>query len=152
MEFDHEIADIHHYYLPKADSDEIKPLTDIKWYEADEILKFKGDNRFGQAFVFDERTPDILAVAAIDKNCIMGIASATEDSKTMWQIGVDVLQKYRGKGIASNLVGLLKQEILKRGKVPFYGTIESHLNSQNVAIKAGFSPAFAELYSKNKED
>ena len=152
MEFGHEIADIHHYYIPKVGMPEIVPITNIKWYEQEDILQFKDDNRFGQAFVFDERTPDVLAIAAFDNDCIIGMASATEDSETMWQIGIDVVPQYRGRGIASNLVGLLKQEVMKRGKVPFYGTVESHLNSQNVAIKAGFVPTWAELYSKVKED
>lgn len=36
---------------------------------------------------------------------------------------------------------------MKRGKVPFYGTVESHINSQNIAVNAGFFPAWAELHS-----
>jgi GNAT superfamily N-acetyltransferase len=70
----------------------------------------------------------------------------------MWQIGIDVLPKYRSCGIGKNLVILLKNEILKRGKIPFYGTVESHFHSQNIAVSAGFFPAWAELYSKAKED
>ena len=81
---------------------------------------------------------------------IIGMAGASADSETMWQIGIDVLPEYRGRGIGTNLVTLLKNEVLKRGKIPFYGTVESHLNSQNIAISAGFFPAWAELYSKIK--
>ncbi|GAB6168316.1 hypothetical protein JCM1393_07760 [Clostridium carnis] len=150
QEFGHEIADVHHYYLPNPDiSSKIKVLN-VRWYEKEEIIKFKGDNRFEEAFAFNEASPDILAVAAFDKNEIMGIAGASEDSKTMWQIGIDVLPKYRGKGIGTSLVTLLKNEILKRGKVPFYGTVESHFHSQNIALNSGFFPAWAELYSKRK--
>lgn len=71
--------------------------------------------------------------------------------KTIWQIGIDVLPEYRGKGVGTNLVGLLKNEILKRGKIPFYGIVESHIHSQNIAVNAGFSPAWAELHSKAKK-
>ena len=53
------------------------------------------------------------------------------------------------KGIGTTLVKLLKNEILKRGKIPFYGTAESHFHSQNIAINSGFFPAWAELYSKS---
>jgi predicted GNAT family acetyltransferase len=60
----------------------------------------------------------------------MGMAGASEDSKTLYQIGINVLPKYRGKGIGTNLVALLKQELLKRGKVPFYGTSVSHIISK----------------------
>lgn len=80
----------------------------------------------------------------------MGMAGASADSKTMWQIGINVLPEYRGRGIGTNLVTLLKNEILNRGKIPFYGTVGSHFHSQNIAINAGFFPAWAELYSKSK--
>ena len=147
-EFGHGIADIHHYYLPKPNVEEIKPITDIKWYEYEEILQFKEDDRFTEAFLFDENNPDMLAVAAVEGNKIMGMAGASSDGETMWQMGIDVLPEYRGRGIGTNLVALLKAEILKRGKIPFYGTVESHIYSQNIAINAGFFPAWAELYSK----
>ena len=43
------------------------------------------------------------------------------------------------------LVGLLKNEILKRGILPYYGTSLSHIASQRVALGAGFAPAWVEL-------
>lgn len=152
QEFGHEIADIHHYYLPNPNVSCIGPITSVKWYESEDILQFENDDRFGEAFAFDKNHADVLAVAAFDGNNIMGMAGASADSKTMWQIGIDVLHEYRGRGIGTNLVALLKNEILKRGKVPFYGTVESHIHSQNTAVSAGFFPAWAELYSKTKED
>lgn len=151
-EFGHEIADIHHYYLPNADGTWIEPISSVKWYETEDILQFENDDRFGEAFAFDENHPDILAVAAFDGDNIMGMAGASADSKIMWQIGIDVLPEYRGRGIGTNLVILLKNEILKRGKIPFYGTVDSHFHSQNIAVSAGFFPIWAELYSKIKED
>ena len=115
-------------------------------------MQFKKDDRFEEAFAFDKNHPDVLAVAAFDGDNIMGIAGASADSKTMWQIGIDVLHEYRGRGIGTNLVTLLKNEILKRGKIPFYGTVESHIHSQNIAVNAGFFPAWAELYSVAKKE
>jgi GNAT superfamily N-acetyltransferase len=129
QEFGHEIADIHHYYLPNPHVPSLEPITNVKWYESEEILQFENDDRFGEAFVFDEKHPDVLAVAAYDGDNIMGMAGASADSKTMWQIGIDVLPEYRGRCIGTNLITLLKNEILKRGKIPFYGTVESHFHS-----------------------
>lgn len=151
QEFGHEIADVHHYYLPNPNMLRVEPISDVKWYEAEDIEQFRGDNRFGEAFAFKNSHPDVLAVAALDGDNIMGMAGASEDSNTMWQIGIDVLPEYRGKGIATNLVTLLKDEILKRGKVPFYGTAESHIHSQNTAANSGFFPAWAELYSEPRK-
>ncbi len=149
-EFGHEIADVHHYYLPNPILQTIKPQVDIKWYEYEDIMQFKNDDRFSEAFAFDDNHPDMLAVAALEGDYIMGMAGASADSKTMWQIGIDVLTEYRSRGIAKQLVSLLSQEILKRGIVPFYGTVESHIYSQNIAINAGFFPAWAEIYSKTR--
>lgn len=151
QEFGHEIADAHHYYLPNPNVPEIKPMNDIKWYGYEQILQFEDDDRFQEAFAFDKDCPDMLGVAALEGNNIIGMAGASADGENIWQIGIDVLPEYRGRGIGANLVGLLKNEVLKRGKVPFYGTVESHIYSQNVAVNAGFFPAWAELYSKGKK-
>ncbi len=147
-EFGHEIVDIHHYYLPNPNITSIDPIINVKWYEYEEIFQFKNDKRFQEALAFDKNNPDMLAVATFDGDKIMGMAGASADSKNMWQIGIDVLPEYRSKGIGRSLVALLKNEILRRGKVPFYSTSGSHFHSQNIAINSGFFPIWAELYSK----
>lgn len=151
-EFGHEIADIHQYYLPNPDMQILEPNISVKWYEAQEISQFQDDDRFGEAFACDENHPDMIGVAAFDGDNIMGMAGASADSETMWQIGIDVLPEYRGRGIGTKLTILLKNEILKRGKIPFYGTVQSHFHSQNIAINAGFFPVWAELYSEPMEE
>lgn len=148
MEAGHEIADVHHYYLPKGDMEEVQLITEVRWFEQEEILQFKDDDRFDEAFAFDEKHPDMLAVAALEGDEIVGMAGASCDGEILWQIGINVVPEYRGKGIGTNLVVLLKNELLRRGKVPFYSTIESNIYSQNIAIKAGFYPVWAELYSR----
>ena len=145
-EFGYEIENTHHYYLPKDESFIGNIDFNLKWYEKDEIYQFKDDDRFDEAFAFDSNYPDVLAVAAVDdEGKILGMAGASEDSKIMWQIGVNVLPEAKGRGVASVIVQSLKNEILKRGKIPFYGTVESHIISQNVALKSGFYPVFAEV-------
>ena len=153
-EFGYEIDKTHHYYLPKDNDEIVSKGYKLKLFEEDEILQFKGDNRFDEAFAYNKNYPDVLAVAAVDDNDnILGMAGASKDSDIMWQIGINVMKEVKGKGIASTIVRALKNEILKRGKVPFYGTIESHIISQKVALKSGFYPVFAEVkFKKVKED
>ncbi|WP_061997086.1 GNAT family N-acetyltransferase [Clostridium sp. ATCC 25772] len=146
----HEIADIHHFYLPLATLEDVEPITDIRWYEQDDIIQFENDDRFDEAFGFDDNHPDVLGIAALNGDEIIGMAGASRDCEDMWQIGINVMEGYRGKGIATNLVSLLKNEIMKRGKIPFYGTIESNIYSQGVAIKSGFIPVWVELSSREK--
>jgi len=49
-------------------------------YEYKDIFQFKDDIRFGEAFVFNENYPDMLAVAALEGDNIMGIAGASADN------------------------------------------------------------------------
>jgi RimJ/RimL family protein N-acetyltransferase len=149
QEYGHEIVNAHHYYVPDPVVRDVKPITELRWYEQEEILQFKDDDRFQEAFIFDKNNPDMLGVAALDGDKIIGMAGTSADSKNLWQIGIDVLPEYSGRGIGTNLVTLLKNEVLKRGKVPFYGTVESHIYSQNIAIYAGFFPAWAEVNSSD---
>lgn len=51
----------------------------------------------------------------------------------------------RGKGIATMLVKLLKNECFRRGAIPFYGTSLSNLGSWHVALGSGFYPAWVEI-------
>jgi len=151
-EFGHEIDETPNFYLPNPAVADVKPLTKIKWFEKDDILQFQDDSRFDQAFAFEDNCPDVLGVAALDGDIIMGMAGASKDCSSLYQIGIDILPEYRGKGIGANLVAILKQELLRRGKVPFYGTSVSHMFSRNIAINTGFFPVWVELYSKKIKD
>ena len=79
---------------------------------------------------------------------LIGLAGCSMDCEDMWQIGVDVLPKYRRKGIASALTSKLALEIIKRGKVPFYCCAWSNLKSVGNALKSGFKPAWVEMTVK----
>lgn len=148
QEFNQQLSDTHHHYIPAENFPAVKHTYDVKWYEQDEIEVFRNDDRFGEALLFDEDTPDMLAVCAMDGNSILGMASATANTPLTWEIGVNVTDEGAGKGIGSYVTALLKEEILKRGILPTYATVESHIKSQKVAFRAGFEPAFYELFSE----
>lgn len=144
--FDEEIADCHHYYIP-YNSAEIKKDIQIKWFEKEELFVFFNNENFKNALEFSSLRPDMLGICSYENGEITGMAAASCDSKTMWQIGINVNENVRGKGIASFLVNTLKEEIIKRGILPFYGTVESHIFSQRIALKCGFSPMWWQAYS-----
>ena len=118
---------------------------EIRRYEGRDILPFEGDERFCDAFGFCETAPDMLGVAAIADGEILGMAGVSADSPLLWQIGINVLPRFEGQGVASALVALIRNEVLARGRLPYYGTSISHLQSQRVALNAGFLPAWFEL-------
>lgn len=69
----------------------------------------------------------------------------------MWQIGIDVLPDYKREGIAAALTSRLADEILKRGRVPFYCAAWSNIASVRNALKSGFRPAWVEMTAKPAE-
>lgn len=149
--FGYELGDARHFYLPTLPAEEAVPLGPVRWYEQAELAQFRGDSTWDEALAFNEYTPDMLAVAALDECGVpVAMAGASRDGARMWQIGIRVLPPYRGRGLGANLTALLKDELLRRDIVPFYSTAESHIASQNVGLSAGFRPAWAYLYAKPK--
>lgn len=121
---------------------------EIQFMDSSELLEIRDPYPFRHALCDSTLMPCAMAAAAIADGKIVGMAGATEDCETMWQIGVDVLPAWRGKGIGSGLVGVLKEKILEKGKIPFYSTSQTHIASMNTALKAGFLPAWTEIFAK----
>ncbi len=137
----------HHMFLPKARMEEVDVPFDMKWFEQGDIQTLYGREEFPNALCdcFKPERPDVLAVGAMHKGQIGGLAGCSADTKLFWQIGIDVLPDWRGKGIASTLVKLLKNEVLRRGAIPFYGTSLSNIGSWKVALGSGFYPMWVEI-------
>lgn len=137
----------HHMFLPDGEYTEPEELgLYIRWYEQDELCQFYGSTEWKNALCsrFIPERPDMLAVTALNGDEILAMAGCSADTEDMWQLGVDVIESCRGKGLGAWLVTLLKNEVIKRGKIPFYGTSLSNLHSWNTALKSGFFPAWVE--------
>lgn len=139
------VGQVHPFYIAAEKTSAPQADFDAVWYARGQIAQFWGDERFAEAFSFLPEAPDVLGVAAVKDGALLGMAGASADSPYLWQIGIDTLPDARGKGVGTALVALLKNEVLARGKLPYYGTALSHIASQRVALKAGFLPAWAEL-------
>lgn len=97
----------------------------------------------------DRKDKDVLALGAYDRGRLVGLAGASADCESMWQIGVDVLPAYRRQGLAAALTSRMALQILARGKVPFYCAAWSNIPSVRNAIKSGFRPAWVELTARS---
>lgn len=140
------IGQAHPFYIAEEKTEaEIKDCG-IRIFTGEELEQFRGDGRFDEAFIFRDHPKDEIGVGAYRNGRILGMAGATGDSRRMWQIGINVMPGEEGRGIGTMLVTVLKNEVLDRGRLPFYGTAMSHIASQKVALKAGFLPAWSELY------
>ena len=144
------IFDTHVFFLPDEYfvEDEMICPYEVRWYNRDNIDEIRDKKRFPHALPGSATQPDVIAAAAFDGNRPVAVAGASEDGRYMWQIGIDVDPEYEHHGLAIYLVTALKNKILDKGYLPYYGTSESHSISQDVAVRSGFIPAWAEVISK----
>ena len=143
----------HHMFMPEPKLIEINTNLKIKWLEQNDITPFYGNENFPNAICdkFKPERPDVLAVVALDGEKIMGMAGCSADTPELWQIGIDVLPEYRGRGVAKTLTTLLRNETFRRGAIPYYGTSLSNLASWKNALACGFKPAWIEAESQPDE-
>ena len=139
------IGHLHPFYVSFAERETSTDGYEIRYYRNEEIEAFRGDARFSRAYSFCPTAPDVIGAAAFADGELLGMAGASADGADLWQIGIDVLPQARGRGIGVMLVSLLRNEILRCGKIPYYGTAVSHTISQNIAIRSGFLSAWTEL-------
>lgn len=148
------MAQTHHMFVPKPEITELRTEWKLRWLEQEDIAPFYGREEFPNALCdrFRPERPDVLAVVALEGETILGMAGCSADTPELWQIGIDVLPPYRGRGIGTALVTLLKNEALRRGKLPYYGTSLSNVYSWRIALASGFIPAWIEAESRETAD
>lgn len=143
------------FFLPDVEKQVlINSNIEVKIFSEDEIPTLYKDDRFHMALGYNcesDKKDVLAAVGYIDGN-IAGVAGASNDCNTMWQIGIDVLPEYRRLGVASTLTKILTDEIIKCGKVPFYCTAWSNIASKCNAVKCGYKTAWVEMTAIDTED
>lgn len=144
-EYGYRISHLHPFYVAFEPTQVVYDRYEVRLLERADIEEFRGDARFTNAFSFQPAAPDEIGISASKDGKILAMAGASGDSPLMWQIGIDVVPEARGLHLGRLLVTLLKNEILKRGRIPYYGTAFSHILSQNIAIDSGFRACWTEL-------
>lgn len=147
-EFGLKVCFMAEYFLP--DMTRLKPLkcpyeTKVLYPEDFKELYIA---KWSNALCKKRKELDMIAVGAYDKGRLIGLAGASADCETMYQIGIDVLPEYRRQGIASAITSQLAMEVFALGKVPFYCAAWSNIKSVRNAIRSGFRPAWVELTAR----
>ncbi|NQW17766.1 MAG: GNAT family N-acetyltransferase [Chloroflexi bacterium] len=78
---------------------------------------------------------------------VIGLATIFADSAQMWQIGLDVVEEHRGKGLGTALTLALARYALESDAVPYYGATAANIPSIRTAISAGLKLAWMEVFS-----
>ena len=83
------------------------------------------------------------------KKPVIGLIALVDEGRdSFWMLPGYMNGIAAAGGIGVMLVSLLRNEILREGKLPFYGAAVSHAISQSIAVRAGFVPAWAELTTR----
>jgi GNAT superfamily N-acetyltransferase len=150
------IRGLYLHFLP--DVKKIKPMSPPNFFSFDlvqreEVVSLFDVTKFNEAIIYDTNLPwqTDLAVLAKQDGEIVGVAGASKTCTKLWQIGIEVLPKYRNLGLASYLVNRLTFEILERGEIPSYDVIASNIASQRVAHRLGYFPAWVSDWQCNFE-
>ena len=91
-----------------------------------------------------------VAAVALHSKEVVGASAAITDSDALWQIGIDVQSKHRGRGLGAVLTSRVASAVLARGKVPFYGSRVDNIASRRTAHSAGFYPSWVAVYTTNE--
>lgn len=142
------ISEIEEFYLLNSrEIQQVNPTFDIEILEGKAIEKLYYDHRFHMAMGYSQESErrDMLAVVAYENGEILGVAAASNDTDDIWQIGVDVVSEKQKQHVATDIVRIISNEVLKRNKISYYGTAWSNIASKRVAINAGYKPVWVEM-------
>lgn len=148
--YGYQLSQVHPFFVSLEKSDPEEASCEIRCLEEEDIEAYRGDTRFHNAYSFRSAAPDVIGMAAVIDGQVAAMAGASADSPLMWQIGIDVLPEYRGRHLGRILVSRLRNEILDRGAVPYYGAAVSNTLSQSIAIDCGFRIMWSELITEKR--
>lgn len=138
--YNKKLAGEHVRYLHLYPEKKVKqPDFDYKLFDSSTVKELYRYSHFGSALNFNR---DALAIAAYDGGKIVSLAGADDYTDPLWQIGIDTIAEYQGKGLGVYLVKQLALEIEHRNKIPFYTTWSANVASTRVALQAGFYPVW----------
>ena len=117
-----------------------------EWLEKDELQSLYSTTKFDNALSYENKK-EVLALIAKYNNEIVAIVTIDDHLPGLWQIGIDTVADYRGRGLASYLVKEIAKESEKRNQTVFYTTWIPNLASVRTALKSGFLPVWTGYYS-----
>lgn len=114
----------------------------------DNIQKLRGIKEFDNSLVFDGNgnTSTKIAFLAKKDGQIVGLAGASKETDSLFEVGIDVKPQYRKEGLGTGLVTCLTIELMNQGIIPFYSASVTNIGSQIVANRSGYVPCWVDTY------
>ena len=150
------IEEVQECFLPSfiffdRDDAVMKEEVRTELLEGETLTNLIGEGIFPHALVGRDKAIEAIGFKPSASEGFAAAAGAQRDGAYLWQTGVDVLEEYRDRGIATELVYQLTERLIGEGKLPFYGVRPGNIISKKVAVAAGFEPAFSEVFVKKAE-
>jgi hypothetical protein len=126
----------------RADAPPLTHLPDDLQREITEALRGMPLARFGGKIDPAgalEPAPRPLPVAAAWADGIpVSFCYPVVQTETFWDISIDTLEAYRGRGLAARAVRAMIRHMRRAGKAPVWGALDTNASSLTVARKLGF--------------
>ncbi|MEX0782253.1 MAG: GNAT family N-acetyltransferase [Dehalococcoidia bacterium] len=120
-------------------------VVDAEWM-AEEMQQRRFENGVGLPGEGGREFRNKYGVALFDRDGAPAAVAGTflTYADPIREIGVDVANAHRGRGLGRVVVAAAVREILERGEVPMYGCAPTNIRSQRTALSTGFLPAFSD--------
>lgn len=143
------------YYISNLNNDKIERINgfEYKLYQGD-LSEFKLPEKFKNVGEYDleGNCTSKMLYCAYKNDELVGVASAEEISEGIWELGIDVDEKYREKGLGTYLTKELTKNVLAQGIVPIWCSASTNISSQITAYKSGFTPLWVESFGNIYDD
>lgn len=128
---------------PPALSDRLRLVAiDAEWMAKHRDSKVF-DNALGEPTETSRIERTLRGFAVVDDGGQpLGVAGMWNEGETRDEIGVDVRREARGFGLARALTIAATNDIIERGRVPFYSCGATNIRSHRNALACGFEPLF----------
>ncbi|MBR2041163.1 MAG: hypothetical protein IJ945_02205 [Oscillospiraceae bacterium] len=147
----HNVDNIHEYFVPDVSRAKTEPKFETETIESG-FDRFKNEAVAKDVFDLESHGPIKIVIAAKKNGKTVAMAAAFEESEDLWKVSIGVAPEERFGCAAENILGLIKDAVLEKGKIPYYGGVFSRNISPNTGSNAGFFPCWSQIQSRPRDD
>ena len=146
----HTIDDMYQYSVPDFNLPKTEAKYDIEVIDSG-FDKFKSEPLAKDVFDLESHGPIVLMLRAKKNGKTIAVAGAYAENENLWQINLAVAEEERFGFAAENVLGLIKDAVLEKGKIPYFGGPFCKI-SPNTGSNAGFFPCWSQIVSRPRDD
>ncbi len=146
----HNVDNIYEYSVADTSLPKTEPKYDIEIIDSG-FDHFKSEPLAMEVFDLESHGPIFLLAAAKKNGKVIGMAAAFAENENLWQISLAVAPEEKFGFAAENILAVIKDAVLERGKIPYYGGPSNKI-SPSTGANAGFFPCWTQIVSRPRDD